>query len=48
MREVSSIFGNYIDEGQFADLIKNGEYAVITMAGGQRNKTWTQWTKRNF
>ncbi len=21
--------------------IKNGEYAVITMAGGQRNKTWS-------
>ena len=23
------------------DIIKNGEYAVITMAGGQRNKAWT-------
>ena len=23
------------------EIIKNGEYAVITMAGGQRNKTWT-------
>ena len=22
-------------------IIKSGEYAVITMAGGQRNKTWT-------
>ena len=28
--------------------IKNKEYAVVTMAGGQRNKTWTQWTKRNL
>lgn len=24
------------------DIIKNEEYAVITMAGGQRNKAWTQ------
>lgn len=24
--------------------IKNGEYAVVTMAGGQRNKAWTFWT----
>ena len=24
------------------EIIKNGEYAVITMAGGQRNKAWTQ------
>lgn len=23
------------------DIIKNGEYAVVTMAGGQRNKAWT-------
>lgn len=23
------------------ESIKNGEYAVVTMAGGQRNKTWT-------
>lgn len=23
------------------EIIKNGEYAVITMAGGQRNKAWT-------
>jgi len=23
------------------EIIKNGEYAVITMAGGQRNKTWS-------
>ena len=21
-------------------IIKNGEYAIVTMAGGQRNKTW--------
>lgn len=30
------------------DIIKSGEYAVVTMAGGQRNKTWTQWAKRNI
>ena len=24
------------------EIIKNGEYAVVTMAGGQRNKAWTQ------
>ena len=23
------------------DIIKNGEYAVVTMAGGQRYKTWS-------
>ncbi len=23
------------------NIIKKGEYAVITVAGGQRNKTWT-------
>ena len=23
------------------DAIKEGKYAVVTMAGGQRNKTWT-------
>lgn len=22
------------------DIIKNGRYAIVTMAGGQRNKTW--------
>lgn len=22
------------------EIIKNGKYAVVTMAGGQRNKTW--------
>ena len=30
------------------EVIKKGQYAVITMAGGQRNKTRTQWTKRNL
>ena len=30
------------------ESIKKGEYAVATMAGGQRNKTWTYWTKRYF
>ncbi|MCI8362208.1 MAG: hypothetical protein HFJ41_03605 [Clostridia bacterium] len=29
-------------------IIKNNEYAVVTLAGGQRNKTWTQRTKRNI
>ena len=29
MRGVSTIFGNYIDEGQFADLIKNGEFEQL-------------------
>lgn len=23
------------------DIIKNGQYAVVTMAGGQRHKTWS-------
>ena len=29
-------------------IIKEGKYAVVTMAGGQRNKTRAQWTKRNI
>ena len=29
-----------------AKIISNGQYAVAMMAGGQRNKTWTYWTKR--
>ena len=29
MRGVSSIFGEYIDEGQFVDLIKNGEFEQL-------------------
>lgn len=28
------------------DIISKGKYAVVTMAGGQRNKTWTYRTKR--
>lgn len=28
--------------------IQNGEYAIVTMAGGQRNKAWTYRTKRNI
>ena len=28
--------------------IKEGKYAVVTMAGGQRNKARSQWTKRNI
>ena len=30
------------------DSIKNNEYAVVTMAGGQRNKIRSYWTKRNI
>lgn len=30
------------------DIISKGKYAVVTMAGGQRNKTWTYRTKRNI
>lgn len=28
--------------------IRNKEYAVVTMAGGQGSRLRTQWTKRNF
>ena len=28
--------------------IRNQEYAVVTMAGGQGTRLRTQWTKRNF
>ena len=31
-----------------AEYIKRGEYAALTMAGGQRNEAWTYWTKRNI
>ena len=30
------------------EVIKKGNYAVVTMAGGQRNKTWSSWNKRNI
>jgi len=30
------------------NIIRNGKYAVVTMAGGQRNKTRTHRPKRNF
>lgn len=30
------------------DVIKNGEYAVVTMAGRTGNKTRSYWTKGNF
>lgn len=30
------------------DIIKEGKYAVVTMAGGQRNKTWSSWAKGNI
>lgn len=30
------------------DIISKGKYAVVTMAGGQRNKTWTYRAKRNL
>lgn len=36
----------YINIGR--NSIEKGQYAVITMAGGQRNKTWSYWTKRNL
>lgn len=36
----------YIKIGE--DSIKKGELAVISMAGGQRNKTWISRTKSNF
>lgn len=39
-------YNKYKELGE--ELIKNGEYAVVTMAGGQRNKTWTYWTKGNL
>lgn len=30
------------------DVISKGKYAVVTMAGGQRNKTRSYWAKRNI
>ena len=30
------------------DIISKGKYAVVTMAGGQRNKTRSHWSKRNI
>ena len=30
------------------NIIKSGKYAVATMAGGQRYKTWSQRTKGNL
>lgn len=35
-------------ENKGKDIISKGKYAVVTMAGGQRNKTWTYRTKRNI
>lgn len=29
-------------------IIEKGSYAVVTMAGGQRNKVRSFWSKRNF
>lgn len=37
---------NYIKIGK--SIIKKGSYAVVTMAGGQRNKTWACRSKRNI
>lgn len=30
------------------EIVRKGKYAVVTMAGGQRYKTRTFWTKRHF
>lgn len=30
------------------EIISKGKYAVVTMAGGQRNKTWLRYSKRCF
>lgn len=37
---------NYENIGK--DIISKGKYAVVTMAGGQRNKTGASRTKRNI
>ena len=37
---------NYENIGK--DIISKGKYAVVTMAGGQRNKAWAFRTKRNI
>ena len=51
---------NYIDKEKLSyeererykkigsNIIKNNQYAVVTMAGGQRNKVRAQRTKRNL
>lgn len=51
---------NYVDKSKLLDkdleeytktgeeIIRNGEYAVVTMAGGQGTRLRTYWTKRNF
>lgn len=37
---------NYENIGK--DIISKGKYAVVTMAGGQRNKAWTYRAKGNI
>lgn len=51
---------SYVDENKLSkeekeyyenigkEIISKGKYAVVTMAGGQRNKTWTFRSKRNI
>ena len=37
---------HYIEIGK--SIIEKGSYAVVTMAGGQRNKAWTSRTQRDI
>lgn len=55
IENISYIDGNKLsnEEKQYYEeigkkIIEKGSYAVVTMAGGQRNKAWPFRTKRNF